>query len=80
MPGVMASTHTERLERKAKLYLSSASSEGVPFGLNRHFVKIRREPDTTEEDIVSHVVRKTIVATLWLFLSEVALDGDFGLA
>lgn len=75
----MINTHTERLERKAELYLSSTSSEREPFSLDRHFVKVRREPDTSEENIVSHVVCQSIVATLWLFLSEVALDGDLGL-
>jgi len=67
-------THGAWLEGNANKNFATATIEIMPLILSGHVVKVWGELDTSEEDVVAHVV---IGTTFWLFLAQVGLQRDF---
>jgi len=69
-------THAAWLEGNANKNFATATIEIIPLILSGHVVKVWGELDTSEEDVVAHVV---ISASFWLFLAQVCLQGYLGI-
>jgi hypothetical protein len=69
-------THAAWLEGNANKNFATATIEIIPLILSGHVVKVWGELDTSEEDVVAHVI---ISASFWLFLAQVCLQRYLGI-
>jgi hypothetical protein len=67
-------TYAAWLEGDANKNFAIATVEIIPLILSGHVVKVRGELDTSEENVVAHVV---IGTSFWLFLAQVGLQRYF---
>jgi hypothetical protein len=68
------------LECNTNLDFPLTASKLVPLIMRAKMVEVRGELDASEEDVVTHIVSKTIFTTFRLLGAEVALNGKLRLA
>lgn len=72
-------TYTARLKSHRDLNSTLTAREIIPLVLPMRLVKVGHESDTTEVDIVAHIIRNTVAATFRLLRAQVALYRDLRL-